>query len=227
MTISKVAILAFCILFSHISSAKEVGKKIIIGLIGDSTVADTYGWGQAFAEKGSDQTTVLNYAKNGATLDSQSDELDTLISQKPNFVLIQFGHNDMLYYGANTYSEKLKEYVERVTRSGSKAIVLSSVSRRNFDQNGNLLPRIVNGDRSLPLFARSARAVAKELNVPFVDLNSISMEHHNKIGPEASATYNFEETDTTHFNKKGANAIASLIADELKTVAPELAVYLK
>lgn len=45
-------------------------KAIKIGLIGDSTVASFYGWGPAFADRCNQQTTVLNYAKNGATLDS-------------------------------------------------------------------------------------------------------------------------------------------------------------
>ena len=114
-----------------------MGKKIIIGLIGDSAV--TVPDDNFFAEKGSNTNhgTQLREEVGNPLIHN---ELDTLISQKPNFVLIQFGHNDMLYYDTNTYSEKLKEYVERVTRSGSKAIVLSSVSRRNFDQNGNLLP---------------------------------------------------------------------------------------
>lgn len=219
------AILISYILVVHVVVAKD--NTITIGLIGDSTVADTYGWGPAFATKGNGQVRVLNYARNGATLDSLSDGLDALIAQKPNYILIQFGHNDMHYYDANAYSKKLKAYVDRVTRSGSKAVVLSSVSRRYFDGSGKLSPRIVNGDRSLPLYAQSARGVAKETKAPFIDLNSISMAHHNKIGPEASATYNFEGTDITHFSEKGAKAIADLIVNELKTVVPELAAYLK
>nr|WP_320136643.1 hypothetical protein [uncultured Amphritea sp.] len=79
----------------------------------------------------------------------------------------------------------------------------------------------------MPIFAQSAQAVAKDTNVPFIDLNTISMEHHHKIEPEASAIYSFGKTYITHFSKKGAKAIANLIIKELKTVAPKLAVYLK
>ena len=48
-----------------------------------------------------------------------------------------------------------------------------------------------------------------------------------QIGPEASMTYNFKEGDLTHFNRKGAMAIAGLILEELKTVLPDVASYVK
>jgi hypothetical protein len=34
--------------------------------------------------------------------------------------------------------------------------------------------------------------MAKDMRVPFIDLHTISMEHHNKIGREASRAYNFK-----------------------------------
>lgn len=224
-SIIRIVILFAFIIASHAVAAQE--KTLTIGLIGDSTVASTYGWGPAFADQFNDQVTVLNYARNGGTLKYMSKMLDALIKRKPDYVLIQFGHNDMKLYGAKAYSAKLKVYVEKVTRSGSKAIVLSPVTRRIFDKNGKISPIIMSGDRSLPVFAQSARVIAKEKNVPFIDLNSISINHHNQIGPEASAEYNFNESDRTHFSRKGAQAIADLILKELKIVAPELAAYLK
>ncbi|MCF7864711.1 MAG: hypothetical protein K9L89_07975 [Kiritimatiellales bacterium] len=224
-SIGRVGMLFSLTIALHAVAAPE--KAITIGLIGDSTVATTYGWGPAFANRFNDQVTVLNYAKNGATLESLATNLDALVEQKPDYVLIQFGHNDMKQYDAKTYSEKLKAYVEKLTRGGSKAIVLSSVTRRNFDEKGKVSPRIMNGDRSLPAFAKAAKAVAMEKNVAFIDLNSISIDHHNKIGQEASAAYNFNKSDTTHFSPEGAAAIADLIIKELTASVPELAAYLK
>ena len=208
-------------LFNSVASAKEKGPTI--GLIGDSTVATTYGWGPAFSARVKDGVTVLNFAKNGATLDSLSKRFDELLSKKPDFVLIQFGHNDMKKYDAETYEAKLKTYVEKAKLAGSKVIVLSSVTRRNFDCQGKISPSIIESDRSLPAFSKAARKVANEAVVAFIDLNAISIEHHNRIGPEESATYNFEKTDTTHFSKKGAKAIADLIITELRVAVPELA----
>ena len=74
------------------NAAKE--KTVKIGLIGDSTVAVQSGWGPAFASRFNDKAKILNYAKNGATLDALSRKLDELLKLKPDFVFIQFGHND-------------------------------------------------------------------------------------------------------------------------------------
>jgi lysophospholipase L1-like esterase len=224
-SMSSIAILFSYLLVMHVVAAKE--KNLKIGLIGDSTVADTYGWGPALADQVNDRVTVLNYAKNGATLDSLSKRLDALIKQNPDYVLIQFGHNDMKRYDAKAYSTKLEDYIERLQRAGCKPIVLSSVTRRDFDGNGKISPRILHGDRSLPAFAQSAKAVAKKQQVPFVDLNSISIAHHNKIGPEASATYNFNPKDTTHFSNKGAKTIAALLLKQLRTSIPELTAFIQ
>ncbi len=80
---------------------------------------------------------------------------------------------------------------------------------------------------NLSYYAEAARAVAEENDLPFIDLYTISVAHHNKIGPETSAAYNYHETDTTHFSPDGAAAIAELIIAELQRVVPELAGYVQ
>jgi pectinesterase len=204
-------------------------KKVIkIGLIGDSTVASSSGWGPAFAEKCDDRTEVLNYAKNGATLDSLSTKLDELITKRPDYVLIQFGHNDMKRYDSDTYRMKLISYVDRIKKAGGNPVILSSVTRRNFDENGKIQPSLLKGNpkRSLPVFAKAAQGVAEEHNLPFIDLYTISVDHHNRIGAKASAVYDYKKDDHTHFSKEGARAIAGLVAAELGRVVPELADYM-
>lgn len=193
-----------------------------IGLIGDSTVESSGGWGPPFASRTKDSVAVLNFAKSGGTLKWLSKDLDELLKKEPDYVLIQFGHNDMKFHDAKAYQRLLTGYIERIVKAGSKPIVLSSVTRRSFDEQGKIEPRVVRG-RTLPDFAVAAREVAEKNKVPFIDLNTISIEHHNKIGPEESATYNPNEDDSTHFNEKGAEAIANLIIPELKKAVPELA----
>ena len=204
----------------HVGAAES--DKIAIGLIGDSTVATTYGWGPAFAGLVNDRVTVLNYARNGATLGSLSGKLDALLKTKPDYVIIQFGHNDMKRYDAGAYAGRLKDYVERIKKAGSKPIIFSSVTRRNFDENGQIKSQAING-HTLPMYALAAKAVAKETQSLFLDLNTISIAHHNKIGPKQSAAYNFNPTDTTHFSKKGAEKTAALIFQGLEAIAPKFA----
>jgi lysophospholipase L1-like esterase len=223
----KVSVIAAAVLLG-VSVCRAEETSLTIGLIGDSTVAVQSGWGPAFASRFHERVKVVNYARNGATLHSLSKGLDVLVQLKPDYVLIQFGHNDQKRYDANVYSEHLRSYGKRIQKAGGKPIILSSVTRRYFDENGKIVSsksRILKG--SLTVYAQAAQAVAKQTEVPFIDLHAISVEHHNKIGPEASMTYNFREGDATHFNKKGGQAITDLILPELKKVAPELTVHLK
>ena len=131
-----------------------------------------------------------------------SKRLDALLKYKPDYVLIQFGHNDMKRYDTQDYAEKLKDYVRRIRDAGGKPVVLSSVTRRTFGDDGKIKPTVING-RTLADYAKAASTVSSELQVPFIDLNSISIQHHNKLGPDASADYNFVPEDKTHFSPAG------------------------
>ena len=207
-------------------------KAVTIGLIGDSTVAVQSGWGPAFAERFEDRAKIFNYAKNGATLLALSGKLDELVELQPDYVLIQFGHNDQKRYDTQVYKSHLQSYVDRIQKGGGKPIIVSSVTRRSFDENGRIVSNLVRNEKysykaTLTDYAKAAEALARELNLPFLDLHRGSIAHHNEIGREESMTYNFKEGDKTHFNKKGAEAITDLIIEELKIAVPELAGYLK
>jgi hypothetical protein len=120
-------------------------EPITIGLIGDSTVASTYGWGPGFADRIRKEGTVHNFAKNGATLHSLSKSLDSLLKKKPDYVLIQFGHNDMKRYGTEDYSDKLQNYVERIRKAGAQPVILSSVARRSMASDGKIVHHAIKG----------------------------------------------------------------------------------
>lgn len=207
-------------------------KAITIGLIGDSTVAEQSGWGPAFADRFNDKIKVINHAVNGATLASLTKRLDALVALKPDYVLIQFGHNDQKRYGTDVYRDHLQSYIERIQKAGGKPVIVSSVTRRTFDATGSINNDVARSEKSnlkgtLTDYARTAQAVAEEQKLPFIDLHRLSIAHHNQIGREASMTYNWKEGDTTHFNRKGAEAITDLILPELKKIIPELAACLK
>jgi pectinesterase len=200
-----------------------------IALIGDSTVTDTSGWGRALADRFGGEVKVLNFAVGGCSSRSWYDEkrLPPVLAEKPDYVLIQFGHNDQPGKGperetdpAASYRDYLRLYVSEFRRVGAQPILLSSVVRRIFDKDGKIAS-------TLTPWAEAAKAVAAERNVPFIDLHTASLELHNRMGPEASLTFNLAEGDTSHFNRKGAEAIADLIVARLRDVAQELAGYVK
>ena len=111
-------------------------------------------------------------------------------------------------------------------------MIVSSVTRRSFDKNGKIVSNLVQNEKysykeNLTAYAQAAEAVARDLNLPFIDLHAASIAHLNEIGQEASMTYNFKEGDKTHFNRKGGEAITDLILKEIETVVPAISSYLK
>ena len=67
-----------------------------IVLVGDSTVDDQGGWGTGFHSSLSPEVQVTNLALNGRSSKSFRDEgaWAPALAAKPDYILIQFGHND-------------------------------------------------------------------------------------------------------------------------------------
>lgn len=190
---------------------------VVIALVGDSTVTDEKGWGGAFAAAIGDRATVLNFAVGGRSAKSFLDEsrLPAVLDARPDYVLIQFGHNGQPGKGAyretdpdGSYRDFLVTYINAFRSVGAEPIIVSSVTRRRFDDTGHIRS-------TLGPWAHAAGAVAAEQGVAFVDLHSRSIEMHNRLGPEASMTFNPEPDDVTHFNGAGAAAIVALVFAEL------------
>ncbi len=203
--------------------------SVTVALIGDSTVTVQSGWGGAFAETFKRDVKVLNFAAGGRSSKSWQDEnrLPEVLRAKPDYVLIQFGHNDQPGKGpqretdpTTSYRDYLRLYVKEFRKIGATVIILSSMTRRTFGEDGKI-------KSTLTPWADAARHVARELKVPFIDLHALSVDLHNALGRQASMAFNPEEGDMTHLNRAGADAIANIVARELKTAVPQLATYLK
>lgn len=212
-----------------ISTSIAKDEKVSIALIGDSTVTNSAGWGKAFAARFGDHVTVQNFALGGRSAKSflEENRLPPVLTFKPDYVFIQFGHNGQAGKGPNretdpktSYRNYLRRYVKLFRRIGTTPIIVSSVIRRRVDQDGKIAD-------TLKPWAQASRSVAEELNIPFIDLHQISMTHHRKIGPEASHEFNLKDGDYTHFNEKGAKVISNLIVQEMKKVLPELVPFLQ
>lgn len=203
----------------------QQSDPVVIALVGDSTVTDDKGWGGAFAEAIGDRATVLNFAVGGRSAKSFLDEgrLPAVLDARPDYVLIQFGHNGQPGKGAyretdpdSTYREFLVTYIDAFRSIGAEPIVVSSVTRRHFDDTEHIRS-------TLGPWAHAAGAVAAEQGVAFVDLHSRSIELHNRLGLEASMAFNPAPDDVTHFNDAGAAAIAALVFAELRRLQHPLA----
>ncbi|MDF1737728.1 MAG: rhamnogalacturonan acetylesterase [Verrucomicrobiales bacterium] len=218
-------------------------EVIKVALIGDSTVTDAAGWGKAFAEAFDASVVVSNHAAGGRSAKSwlAEDRLPAVIKERPDFALIQFGHNGQPGKGAaretdpeTTYPEYLKQYVDALAAIGTQPVIISSVTRRDFAGTDHIrtepdapVPEGVKNYLPLKPWADAAAAFAKKEGLPFVDLYGESVKLHNELGPEKSAAFNPKETDITHFNEEGAALIAGLVIAELKRLDHELVAHLK
>lgn len=201
-------------------------RQITVILAGDSTVTDKAGWGAAFAKRFGSGVHTINLAKGGASSKNFRDAgfWKPVFALEPDFVLIQFGHNDMPGKGPHretdpgtTYRENLERYVSDARSLGVRPILISPMTRRLY-LDGKIASR-------LTAYAEGTRAVAAKTGTPLIDLHALSVALHNQMGAAKSAELG-PAGDRTHFNTEGAEIMTDLILAEAKKVAPELTAHL-
>jgi lysophospholipase L1-like esterase len=228
---------------SEAKGEKAVRSKVRIVLVGDSTVTDSSGWAPGFKQRLQPEAECLNWAKGGRSSRSFIDEgwWQKALAERPDYVLIQFGHNDQPGKGPEretepetTYREFMTRYVDEARAAGAKPILVTSMTRRRFGPDGKIRS-------DLQPYAEAVRKLAAEKNVPLIDLHALSIDLLNRLGPQQSAAFDPQpkpdpaqpapttpvSRDRTHLSPIGAEAMGKLVADELKKVVPELAPYIQ
>ncbi len=208
-------------------------KPVKIVLVGDSTVNDEGGWGEGFRKSFALPVEVVNLAKNGRSSKSFRDEglWAPALAAKPDFILIQFGHNDQPGKGADretdpatTFRANMTRYIDEARSIGAIPILVTSIVRRNFDAEGKI--------KRDPLFdyAAEVRKLAAEKNVPLIDLYTLTLTQSESLGPEGSkalgATTKEGKLDTTHLSAAGRQEIGAIAAREFVRLEPALKPYL-
>jgi predicted acyl esterase/lysophospholipase L1-like esterase len=222
-----------------LSAAEPAGapRPVRILLIGDSTVAsypkppadrpDLTGWGQVFGEFFTDNVAILNHARSGASSKSffQLGLWSKAIAERPDYVFIQFGHNDGPGKGDRStdpkteFRDNLRRYIDETRAAGAKPVLVTPVSRRTFKE-GKI-------ETTLEPYADAMLAVGQEKNVPVIDLHAASRALLNKLSDAGSADFSPSKDDRSHFSRKGALAMARLVAEAVPAAMPELKPYLK
>jgi pectinesterase len=210
-------------------------RSIRIVLVGDSTVSDQTGWGRGFKKYLAPEALCSNAALNGRSSKSFRDEghWAPALALHGDYYLIQFGHNDQRGKGperetdpATTYAANLARYVDEVRAAGATPVLITSLTRRDFDSSHPAKIR-----STLTPYVDAVRRIALEKYVPLIDLNSRSVALCEELGPEKTAALNPKKKDgtpdTTHLNEAGSIVFAGLIVDELVRVVPVLAPYLR
>lgn len=206
-----------------------------IALIGDSTVAsydqpppdrpDLTGWGQVFGEFFDQRVEIRNFALSGRSSRSflREGRWQPVLEAKPNYVFIQFGHNDQKEDDRGTKSDKdfqdfLRQYIDESRAARITPVLVTPVARRTF-ANGK-------PTTSLQPYADAMKKVGREKHVPVIDLHAASFEVYGRLGDEGSADLTASADDRTHFSRKGGRAMARLVAGALPRALPELVSYL-
>jgi len=203
-----------------------------IFLLGDSTVCDQplepyASWGQMLTRFFAPQVAIANHAESGESLRSSlgAKRLDKVLSlMKPrDYLLIQYGHNDEKEKGEGigpftSFKRDLKYFVEETRKKGGIPILITPVQRRTFDPTG----KITNSHGDYP---EAVRQVAKEENAPLIDLNAMSKDFYEAMGPVSSAAA-FKEGDGTHHNNYGSYELAKCIVQAIRDQRLPLVKYL-
>lgn len=187
--------------------------------------------------------------------------------QKGDYVFIQFGHNDEKddpkrhTDPGTTFDDNLRKFVEETRAKGGIPVLFNSIVRRNFGKSGadavadaikqddirsGIDPKapkevIEEGAKLIDThgaYLNSPANVAKELNVTFIDLNSLTHKLVEDMGPEKSKELYLwvqpktvpalpdGREDNTHLNVHGASIVAEMAAKAVAEAIPELAQYL-
>ncbi len=219
-----------------LASAKSAApEKLTIAIIGDSTVCDypaehaCKGWGQFIAGYFNDKVRVVNLAASGRSTKTFIAEgrWKRTLAEKPDVVLIQFGHNDShaptrpeATDAATDYRDFLRRYVDEARAVNATPIFVTPMHRRTFDADGKLTD-------ILQPYSESMKAVATEKKVALIDLHTSSGGLFRSLGRERCPEFANAPTDFTHFNEKGARAMAELVMKELPAAAPQLAGWMR
>jgi lysophospholipase L1-like esterase len=201
-------------------SSTTNSASLKLAIIGDSTVANypvekpLRGWGQYLGEYFSTNTTIINLAKNGRSTKTFYSDPGHLWQQaldaKPDSIFIQFGHNDShdstkpeATKADGDFMDNLRRYVTEARADGAVPIFVTPMHRRNFTNETLTL--------ELQPYSDAMKKVGKEMNVPVIDLYTLSGEVFLKLGDEGSADL-MGPNERTHFSEKGARLLAGLVA---------------
>lgn len=226
-------------------------QKPVLFLIGDSTMANKenpdknpeYGWGQVLPQFFTSGIDIRNHAVNGRSSKSFRTEGRWAAVErqlkKGDFVIIEFGHNDQKLKDStkftNPYTQyraNLERYVNETRAKGAIPILMTSIVRRNFNENGVL----IDTHKEYPLVVRM---VANDMKVPFVDMQLLTEQLEISFGPENSKKLHLHykegedpyypkgKEDDTHLSRLGAEKVAGLAVKNLKTMNTGLEKYIK
>jgi len=192
-------------------------------LAGDSTVCDQAlepwnSWGQMLPRFFEPGVAVANHAESGESIRSSlgARRFEKIFSlMKPgDWLLVQFGHNDMKDRAEDalaTYQTNLKRIVAQTRAKGGTPVLITSMERKS----GVKAPTLAG-------YPEAVREVAREEGVALVDLNAMSGVLYRALGPDLDQAFQ----DGTHHNNYGSYLLAQCVAAGIESAGLRLADFL-
>jgi lysophospholipase L1-like esterase len=192
-------------------------------LTGDSTVCDQpqepwNSWGQMLPRFLGPRIAVANYAQSGESIKSSRSakrfEKVFSLMKTNDWLLVQFGHNDMKDKATNAlavYKANLKTIVAQTRAKGATPVLVTSMERKSG----------VDGD-TLGDYPRTVRDVAKEEEVALIDLHAMSKVLYRALGTNLNKAFQ----DGTHHNNYGSYELARCVVEGIRGNVPALAQFI-
>src|SRR5579875_535399 len=166
------------------AAARKPGTVVRVDLVGDSTQTLNAGYGRGFCANFTAQVDCLDMAKGGASTRTFREQglWERVLETKPDYAVIQFGHNDLVtpehldrQVPMDQYVANLKRFVSEAQAAGIKPVLVTPITRRFFGADGKI-------HSDLQAYSEAMRGVAREMNVPLIDVQNESISYMDRIG---------------------------------------------
>ena len=101
----------------------------------------------------------------------------------------------------------MTSFIKDTLAKGATPIIMSNTPSLKDYSNGKFNLSYTN-------YTDADKKLASKYNVPFIDCNSITVNHYNSVGYNTAASYHMD--DKRHYKEGGANIIAGLLANAIK-----------
>ena len=120
-------------------------------------------------------------------------------------------------YESGTFKWYMKQHVDAIKKTGATPVLLTPMCRMFFDSEGKIVPHFGENDG----YIEAVRQLAEEENIVCIDMYDITKSLYESYGVMTTqGLHNVNadgSVDLTHYNKFGANLIASKMADAIKS----------
>lgn len=196
-------------------------------LCGDSTSCDQgkepfNSWGQMITRFFQPSIAVANHGESGesvaSSLRARRFEKVYHLLKPGDFVMVQFGHNDMKNGNSDAYRAHLTEIVAEVKKRGAELILITSMERMSGIKKNTLLD-----------FPEQVRLVAAQQRVTLIDLQAHSQTLYQAVGAKDLAklfAFADGKQDGTHHNNYGSYQLAQCVLHDLQKQKHPLAKHI-